>query len=114
MSTGEFRAQAVEPRGLAAVLARIGPGELLVPEKLLAAEPLFELWAEWKAQLTPLPNARFDSENARRRLEALYGVASLAGFATFGRAEPPAAGALGDSVGQDGLAAGGGRECEDG
>src|SRR3546814_17977577 len=67
MSTGEFRAQAVEPRGLAAVLARIGPGELLVPEKLLAAEPLFELWAEWKAQLTPLPNARFDSENARRR-----------------------------------------------
>src|SRR3546814_19585045 len=68
-------------------LAGIGPGELLVPEKLLAAEPLFELWAEWKAQLTPLPNARFDSENARRRLEALYGVASLVGFAVFGRAE---------------------------
>src|SRR3546814_3233533 len=98
LSRPDARPSSVEPRGLAAALARIGPGELLVPEKLLAAEPLFELWAEWKAQLTPLPNARFDSENARRRLEALYGVASLDGFAVFGRAELAAAGALVDYV----------------
>src|SRR3546814_7360598 len=94
LSRPDARPSSVEPRGLAAALARVGPGELLVPEKLLAAEPLFELWAEWKARLTPLPNVRFDSENARRRLEALYGVASLDGFAAFGRAELAAAGAL--------------------
>ena len=48
-----------------------------------------------EAGLTPLPSARFDSENARkRRLEAFYGVAALDGFGAFGRAEIAAAGAL--------------------
>src|SRR3546814_3942877 len=77
LSRPDARPSSVEPRGLAAALARIGPGELLVPEKLLAAEPLFELWAEWKAQLTPLPNARFDSENARRSEEHTSELQSL-------------------------------------
>src|SRR5437773_4649588 len=83
---------------LAADLARSRPGELVVPERLLARPALFELFAEWKAVLTPLANPRFDSETARRRLESFYGVKALDGFGSFGRAEIAAAGALVDYV----------------
>ncbi|MGE5546628.1 MAG: DNA mismatch repair protein MutS [Solirubrobacterales bacterium] len=98
VSTGDFLTQCVDPKALAAALARLSPGELLVPDRLLQAEGLFEVWSEWKSVLTPLPGVRFDSENARRRLEALYGVGALDGFGAFGRAELAAGGALVDYV----------------
>ena len=85
------------------------PGEILVPERLLARPALFELFGEWKAALTPLANPRFDSEAARRRLESFYGVRALDGFGEFGRAEIAAAGALVDYVGADAAAGRGGR-----
>ncbi len=74
------------------------PGEILVPERLLARPALFEVFGEWKAALTPLANPRFDSEAARRRLEQFYGVKALDGFGQFSRAEIAAAGALVDYV----------------
>src|SRR5690606_18828264 len=40
----------------------------------------------------------FDGENARRRLEAMFGVSTLEGFGGFSRAEIAAAGALMDYV----------------
>ncbi|MBC7953526.1 MAG: DNA mismatch repair protein MutS [Rhodospirillaceae bacterium] len=98
VSTGDFAMQMVEFRQLAAALARLSPGELLVPDRLLGHEALFETWGEWKSVLTPLPSVRFDSENARRRLEALYGVGALDGFGAFTRAELAAGGALVDYV----------------
>jgi len=98
VSTGEFLVQAVGDEGLASALARIAPGELIVPEKLLEAEPLREVLGDFRDILAPLPGSRFDSDNARRRLEALYGVAALDGFGAFGRAELAAAGALVDYV----------------
>src|SRR5579875_1852024 len=98
LSTGDFSTQAVDAPALGAALARIAPGELLLPERLLARPELFELWQAHKDHLTPQPNARFDSENGRKRLEALYGVKELAGFGAFGRAEIAAAGALVDYV----------------
>src|SRR5579862_1292892 len=98
LSTGDFATQEVAASALGAVLARIEPGELLLPERLLARPDLFELLGERKASLTPLPNSRFDSENGRKRLEALYGVRELAGFGAFLRAEVAAAGALVDYV----------------
>ena len=61
-------------------LARLAPGEILLPERLLARPALYELLGDWKPALTPLPNARFDSETARRRLERFYGVGALDGF----------------------------------
>jgi DNA mismatch repair protein MutS len=79
-------------------LARLMPGEIVLPERLLARPALFELFAEWKPALTPLANPRFDSEAARRRLENFYGVRALDGFGSFGRAEIAAAGALVDYV----------------
>ncbi len=98
MSTGDFQVQPVSPKTVGAALARLAPGELLVSERLLQQPALFELFHDWRPVLTPLPAARFDSENARRRLEALYGVRALDGFGAFGRAELAAGGALLDYV----------------
>ncbi len=96
LSTGAFSLAPTDDLSLAADLARIMPGEILVPERLLARPALFELFGDWKPALTPLANPRFDSETARRRLENFYGVQALDGFGSFGRAEIAAAGALVD------------------
>jgi DNA mismatch repair protein MutS len=98
LSTGDFALAPTAETSLAADLARIMPGEILLPERLLQRPALYELFGDWKAALTPLPNPRFDSAAARRRLEAFYGVAALDGFGAFGRAEIAAAGALVDYV----------------
>src|SRR5436309_1396605 len=94
LSTGAFALTPTSETALAGELARLMPGEIVVPERLLARPALFELFAEWKPALTPLANPRFDSEAARRRLESFYGVRALDGFGSFGRAEIAAAGAL--------------------
>ena len=94
MSTGEFVVMGATEASLPAVLARLEPGEILVPEPLLQTPALFELFAAWKQVLTPQPRALFDSVAAGRALAELYGVASLDGIGTFGRAELAAAGAI--------------------
>ncbi len=98
MSTGVFTTQPVETTNLAAVLARIEPGELLVPDRLIQRPDLFETFGEWRECLTPQPSSRFDSENGRKRLESLFGVGALDAFGAFTRAELSAAGALVDYV----------------
>ncbi|MGH6994739.1 MAG: DNA mismatch repair protein MutS, partial [Stellaceae bacterium] len=98
LSTGDFALQTVAERDLGAALARLAPGEILLPERLVQRPALFELLGEWKSALTPLPNPRFDSDNGRKRLEALYGVAALDAFGSFTRAAVAAAGALVDYV----------------
>jgi DNA mismatch repair protein MutS len=99
LSTGSFALAPTTEHALPGDLARLAPGEILMPERLLGRPALFEVLAQWKPALTPLPNPRFDSESARRRLEGFYGVAALDGFGSFGRAEIAAAGALVDYVG---------------
>ena len=94
MSTGEFAVMGVLESSLPATLARFEPGELLVPEPLLEAPALFEVFAEWKAVLTPQPRSLFDSVAAGRALAAFYGIASLDGLGSFSRAELAAAGAV--------------------
>ena len=98
LSTGAFSLAPTTDISLAADLARIMPGEILLPERLLARPALYEVFGDWKPALTPLANPRFDSEAARRRLESFYGVKALDGFGSFGRAEIAAAGALVDYV----------------
>ena len=98
MSTGDFALQPTTPSALAAALARVAPGELLVPDRLLDRAEINAALADWKSVLTPMPSVRFDSENGRRRLETLYGVKALDAFGAFGRAELAAGGALVDYV----------------
>src|SRR5438552_1133889 len=77
LSTGDFSLAPTVEASLAAELARLQPGEILLPERLLTRPALFELFADWKPALTPLANARFDSEAGRRRLESFYAVRAL-------------------------------------
>ncbi|MBT5047005.1 MAG: DNA mismatch repair protein MutS [Rhodospirillaceae bacterium] len=98
MSTGSFSVQPIDPAGVAAALARVDPGEVLIPERLLQNAALFDSFRDWKDDLVPLPSVRFDSDAARRRLEGFYGVAALDGFGAFGRAEVAACGGLMDYV----------------
>jgi len=98
ISTGAFHTQPVAADGLGPALARLQPGELLVPEPVLEAPELYEVFHEYKAVLTPLPSARFDSDNARRRLCDTYNVGTLEGFGAFSRPEIAAAGTLLDYV----------------
>ncbi len=98
VSTGGFWTEAVADEDLGTALARVTPGELLVSDRLLQLPQLFDLLAEWRDVLTPLPSARFDSDNGRRRLEALFEVGTLDGFGAFERGETAAAGAIVDYV----------------
>ncbi len=94
VSTGEFSTQLSDAATTDAALARISAGELLVSEALCQRPDLFEVFAEWKERLTPLPASRFDSTSGGRRLQALFGVATLEAYGDFSRAELAAAGAL--------------------
>jgi len=98
LSTGEVEFQPIDGSQVGAALARLSPGELLIADRLLQRPDLFEVLGDWKSVLTPLPGARFDSESGRRRLAQLYGVGTLDGFGTFGRAEYAAGGALLDYI----------------
>lgn len=98
MSTGDFFVQPAGEDSLAAVLARVRPGELLCPQKLVEKESLFDVFAEWQSVITPQPDVRFDSANAETRLKDFYNVASLDAYGDFSRAEIAAAGALLDYV----------------
>jgi DNA mismatch repair protein MutS len=98
LSTGDFALAPTTETTLGADFARIMPGEIVLPERLLQRPGLFEVFADWKGALTPLANPRFDSDAARRRLESFYSVRVLDGFGSFGRAEIAAAGALVDYV----------------
>lgn len=92
MSTGEFLVQPAERTGLSAALDRIAPSELLLQDKIATQE----MFAGQKDVITPQPSSLFDSQNAQKRLEALFGVGTLESFGGLSRAEIAAAGALVD------------------
>ena len=92
VSTGAFVTEPVEAGALPAALARVAPGEILVPTRL--AEQLETPRRELGAELTTLADASFDSLAAERRLRQTFGLATLDGLGAFGRAELAAAGAI--------------------
>jgi DNA mismatch repair protein MutS len=94
MSAGEFTVGAVAAADLGAELARLGPREVLAPDRLLADEMLAPLLKALGPALTPLPSIKFDSGAGERALKTLYRVSALDGFGAFSRAELSAAGAL--------------------
>jgi DNA mismatch repair protein MutS len=98
LSTGEFAVQTIASAQLGAALARLEPGELLLADRLLTREELKAALQDRQAALTPLPSSRFDSDNARRRLQEIFKVGTLEGFAAYSRAELAASGALIDYV----------------
>ncbi len=98
LSTGEFLVQPVLEKDLAMAIGRVSASELLVPDRLVQKETLFELFGLIRDTLTTQSASLFDSDNARKRLEDLFGVGTLDAFGGFSRAEIAAAGALIDYV----------------
>jgi DNA mismatch repair protein MutS len=98
ISTGDFFVESTSIAFLETVLARLRPGEILLPDAFLKTPELYELFQELKKRLTPLPGSRFDGQNGLERLKALYGVETLEAFGDFKPHEVAACGALIDYV----------------
>lgn len=98
ISTGTFEVMPVEAGALAAELARLDPGELLVADGFFRDEAMKALFDQQNGTVTALPSMRFDSSAAERRLKSHLGVGALDGFGSFTRAEIAAMGALLDYV----------------
>ncbi len=94
ISTGEFFLESHTMRGLGSALARLSPKEILISQQWLQDPDFFELWGEWKKQLTPLPASRFNVENGEKRLQVFYKVDTLAPFGDFTQQELAAGGTL--------------------
>ena len=98
LSTGEFWVQPVLEKSIGAAIDRIGTSELLTSDRMIQKTGLFDTFGPLRDKLTIQPASLFDSENARKRLEGLFGVGTLESFGAFSRAEIAAAGALIDYV----------------
>lgn len=104
LSTGDFYTENIivsdknEKTQLSGLLARLNPVEILLPDSYLQNQQMYELFAEYRSQLSPLPQARFNSENAKRNLLKAFKVESLEVFGSFSRAEITAAGILIDYI----------------
>ena len=99
ISTGAFSVMALAAEDLEAEIARIDPGEIILPENLLDDPAVARALKQVPpAAITPLPAPRFDSVAGEKRLKEHFEVAALEAFGTFSRAEIAAAGALLDYI----------------
>jgi DNA mismatch repair protein MutS len=92
ISTGEFNVAECERAGLAAAVARIEPGEVIVADALFS-DPELAPYLRGLPAVTPLTRDVFDGATAERRLAAFFGVATTASFGAFSRIELTAAAA---------------------
>ena len=93
ISTGVFQVHETDFSGLAALLARLEPREIVAGEAILADEGLSRILRETGASLAPLGRASTEGATSERRLLDFYGVATLDGFGPLTRAEINAASA---------------------
>jgi DNA mismatch repair protein MutS len=92
ISTGEFRLTECDRSTLAAEIARLEPGEVIVSDALYG-DPEFAPNLRGLPAVTPMPRDVFDGATAERRLAAFFAVATTASFGAFSRLEVTAAGA---------------------
>jgi DNA mismatch repair protein MutS len=92
ISTGEFRITECERLSLAAEIARLEPGEIVVSDALFGDADLASYWRSLPA-VTPLTRDVFDSATAERRLTSFFAVATSEAFGTLTRLELTAAAA---------------------
>ncbi len=91
ISTGEFRIAEGDRVSLAAEIARLEPGEIIVSDAVYGDAEL----APWLRTLpvSPLPREAFDGASAERRLANYFSVATSAAFGELTRLELTAAAA---------------------
>jgi DNA mismatch repair protein MutS len=92
ISTGEFRVTECGRDTLAAEIARLEPGEILVSDALYEDAELASFWRSLPA-VTPLTRDAFDGGSAERRLAEYFAVATTQAFGGFSRLELTAAAA---------------------
>jgi len=94
ISTGIFRvAETGEDRLLADIL-RIDPSELILADQVFHDAELKPVFDVLGRRVVPQPAVLFDSASAEGRMTRYFGVGTLDGFGTFGRAELTAAAAV--------------------
>lgn len=104
ISTGDFFLQEVSLKArdeavvLSGILSRLNPVEIVVADGYLQNQQVFGVLNSCRDQLSVLPSARFNSENAAKRLKDVFKVDTLDAFGNFTRAEVAAAGVLLDYV----------------
>ena len=84
ISTGEFRIAECDRPGLAAEIARLEPGEIIVSDALYSDAALAPYLRSLPA-VTPLTRDVFDGATAERRLTDYFAVATSAAFGTLSR-----------------------------
>src|SRR4051812_17280500 len=80
----EFRVTECDRVGLAAEIARLEPGEIIVSDALYGDGEVGS-WLRSLAAATPLGRDLFDGATAERRLADYFGVATTAAFGVFSR-----------------------------
>jgi DNA mismatch repair protein MutS len=92
ISTAEFRVGECERGNVAAEIARIEPGEIIVADALYSDHE-FAPYLRSLPAVTPLTRDIFDGATAERRLASFFGVQTTASFGAFSRLETTAAAA---------------------
>jgi DNA mismatch repair protein MutS len=92
ISTSEFNVAECERGGLAAAIARVEPGEIIVADAVYS-DPELSPYLRSLPAVTPLTRDVFDGATAERRLAAFFAVATTASFGAFSRIELTAAAA---------------------
>jgi DNA mismatch repair protein MutS len=92
ISTGEFRVTECDRSGLAAEIARLEPGEVVVSDALYD-DPALSTYLRSLPAVTPLGRDVFDGATAERRLASYFGVATSESYGAFSRLELIAAAA---------------------
>jgi DNA mismatch repair protein MutS len=92
ISTGEFRIAECDHATLAADVARLEPGEIIVPDALYGDGELAPYLRSLPA-VTPLTRDVFDGASAERRLAGYFGLATTESFGALSRLELTAAAA---------------------
>ena len=94
ISTGECEIGEVPTADFAGDIMRLSPSEVIVSDQTLMNMELRKYLDHTGAAVTPVAGATFDSLAGDRLLKEQLGVAELAAFGAFTRAELAAAGAL--------------------
>src|SRR5262245_50533029 len=92
ISTGEFRIAECDRARLAAEIARLEPGEIIVSDALYGDAELAPYLRTLPA-VTPLTRDVFDGATAERRLASYFGLSTTEGFGALSRLELTAAAA---------------------
>jgi DNA mismatch repair protein MutS len=92
ISTGEFRIVECDRAALAAEIARVEPGEIIVSDALYGDGDLAPYLRSLPA-VTPLTRDVFDGASAERRLSGFFGLSTTDGFGALSRLELTAAAA---------------------